>query len=81
MRSEDRAIDEKIERMLTVKEVSQFLHVHPNTLRRWSDRGIITTFRIGARADRRFRQDDIARFLAQLEGNGGNPQKVDMVWS
>jgi transposase-like protein len=27
--------------MLTVREVSRLLHVHSNTLRRWSDQGII----------------------------------------
>jgi len=57
---------EKIERMLTTTEVSRLLHVHPNTLRRWSNRGIIRTFRIGTGADRRFREDDIASFLIRL---------------
>ena len=66
MRHTDRAIAKRMEPMLTTTEVSRLLHVHPNTLRRWSDRGIIRTYRIGPRADRRFRQDDIARFLAQL---------------
>ena len=66
MRHTDRAIAKRMEPMLTTTEVSRLLHVHPNTLRRWSDRGIIRTCRIGPRADRRFRQDDIARFLAQL---------------
>ena len=65
--------------MLTTTEVSRLLHVHPNTLRRWSDRGIIRTSRIGPRADRRFRHGDIARFLAQFQGNVGNPLKVNMV--
>ena len=54
----------KIESMLTTTEVSRLLNVHPNTLRRWSNKGIIKTYRIGSRADRRFRQDDIDRFLA-----------------
>ena len=46
--------------MLTVREVSQLLHVHSNTLRRWSDQGIIKAYRIGPRGDRRFRAEDIA---------------------
>jgi excisionase family DNA binding protein len=50
--------------MLTVTEASRLLNVHPNTLRRWSNKGIIKTYRIGARADRRFRKDDIDRFLS-----------------
>ncbi len=53
--------------MLTVREVSQLLHVHSNTLRRWSDQGIIKAYRIGPRGDRRFRAEDIALLL--LEDN------------
>jgi len=56
-------------RMLTVREVSQLLHVHSNTLRRWSDQGIIKAYRIGPRGDRRFRAEDIAVLL--LEENKG----------
>ena len=79
MRYKDRAIARKIEPMLTTSELSRLLHVHPNTLRRWSDRGIIKTYRVGPRGDRRFSQDEITHFLAQLKGNGGDPQKVDVV--
>lgn len=50
--------------MLTVRDVAHLLHVHVNTLRRWSDLGIIKAYRITRRGDRRFRQDDIAGFLA-----------------
>jgi len=55
--------------MLTVREVSQILHVHSNTLRRWSDQGIIKAYRIGPRGDRRFKQEDIAQLLLE-EGKG-----------
>ncbi len=55
--------------MLTVREVGQLLHVHSNTLRRWSDQGIIKAYRIGPRGDRRFRAEDIAVLL--LEENKG----------
>ncbi len=51
--------------MLTVREVSQILHVHSNTLRRWSDRGLIKAYRIGPRGDRRFRLEDIAQLLEE----------------
>ena len=57
--------------MLTVREVSQILHVHSNTLRRWSDQGIIKAYRIGPRGDRRFKQEDIAQLL--LEESKGFP--------
>jgi excisionase family DNA binding protein len=55
--------------MLTVREVSRLLHVHSNTLRRWSDQGIIKAYRIGPRGDRRFRPEDIAVLLLQESKN------------
>ena len=51
--------------MLTVREVSQILHVHSNTLRRWSDLGLIKAYRIGPRGDRRFKQEDITLMLLE----------------
>lgn len=53
------------EAMLTVREVSEILHIHGNTLRRWSDRGIIKAYRIGPRGDRRFKAEDIAGLLQE----------------
>ena len=51
--------------MLTVREVSQLLHVHSNTLRRWSDQGVLKAYRIGPRGDRRFKPEDIAVLLLE----------------
>ena len=51
--------------MLTANQVARLLNVHTNTVRRWSDRGLIKAYRTGARGDRRFRQEDIAAFLIQ----------------
>jgi len=52
--------------LLTVREVARLLHVHPNTLRRWSNDGRIKAYRITARGDRRFKREEIERFLAEL---------------
>ena len=49
--------------LLTLSEAAQVLNVHISTLRRWSNLGLITTYRIGPRADRRFKMDDIQRIL------------------
>lgn len=68
--------DNQVMPMLAVKDVARLLHIHVNTVRRWSDNGIIRAYRITRRGDRRFRQEDIARFLAELndfnsyKGNG-----------
>jgi len=75
----DAAVLNVMEPMLTIKELSRMLYVHPNTVRRWSDQGIIKAVRINSRGDRRFRRSDIASFLVELEGNGGNPYKASMV--
>jgi excisionase family DNA binding protein len=49
----------------TVKDVARILHIHVNTARRWSNQGLIKSYRITRRGDRRFRGEDIARFLAK----------------
>ena len=58
---------EHISDMLTVREVARLLHVHPNTLRRWSNVGRIKACHINQRGDRRFKREEITRFLAELE--------------
>jgi excisionase family DNA binding protein len=55
----------QLEPLLTVREVAQLLHIHNNTVRRWSDQGVIKAHRISRRGDRRFKREDIAQFLAE----------------
>ncbi|HUW46083.1 MAG TPA: helix-turn-helix domain-containing protein [Dehalococcoidia bacterium] len=62
--------------MLTVREVAQLLHVHPNTLRRWSNKGRIRAYRITPRGDRRFKREEIVRFLAELNSESDNWQQA-----
>ena len=50
--------------MLTISDVAHLLNVHINTVRRWSNRGIIKTYRIGSRGDRRFKREDITNFFS-----------------
>ncbi len=69
--------DNRLSAMLTTSEVARLLHIHVNTVRRWSDGGLIRAYRISSRGDRRFRQEDIARFLAALTINSGELTKVD----
>ena len=49
--------------LITTSGVADILHLHINTVRRWSDRGIFKAYRIGSRGDRRFVRDEIIRFL------------------
>ncbi len=71
--------DSRIGRMLTVREVAQLLHVHANTVRRWSDRGLIRAYHISRRGDRRFKQEDIARFLAEFSASRVNGNKANSI--
>jgi len=59
------AIDNNIDPMLTASDVARLLNVHLNTVRRWSNQGVLKAYRIGSRGDRRFRQEDITYFLSQ----------------
>ena len=61
--------DERMDGMLTVSEVARLLHVHPNTLRRWSNNGRIRAYRITPRGDRRYKREEIDRFLAELNSH------------
>jgi len=57
-------MDEISIKLLTVQEVSELLNVHPNTVRQWSDQGLLKSYRIGPRGDRRFRQEDVSNFIS-----------------
>lgn len=57
------------ESLLTVREVAQLLHIHNNTVRRWSDEGLLKTYRISRRGDRRFKREDVNRFLDSNSSN------------
>ncbi|MFC1958838.1 helix-turn-helix domain-containing protein [Chloroflexota bacterium] len=62
----------QIEPMLTIREVARLIHIHTNTVRRWSDRGLIKSYRITPRGDRRFRREDVALFIAEYNPYGSN---------
>ena len=57
--------NKEIDPMLTTSDVARLLNVHINTVRRWSNQGILRTYRIGSRGDRRFQREDITSFLLQ----------------
>ncbi|MFC1663404.1 helix-turn-helix domain-containing protein [Patescibacteria group bacterium] len=50
-------------KLLTLKEVSEFLSCHPNTLRQWDKKGILPAYRIGEKRVRRYLMSDIIDFI------------------
>jgi excisionase family DNA binding protein len=68
---------EHMSEMLTVRQVARLLHVHPNTLSRWNNKGRIRAYRITPRGDRRFRREEIAHFLAELNAQADDWQKAE----
>ena len=48
---------------LTLKQVSELLKVHPNTLRNWDKNGNLKPIRIGERKIRRYKKEDVIKFL------------------
>jgi excisionase family DNA binding protein len=57
--------EETLEMMLTIRQVAEFLHISISTVRRWSDSGMLRSYRIGPRGDRRYLRDDVLRFLEE----------------
>jgi len=55
----------EIDVMLRVGQVAQRFGLHPNTVRRWNAKGILKSYRISPRGDRRFRRQDLDSFLKE----------------
>jgi len=63
-------------RLLTVREVAEFLHVHPNTVRQWSEKGLIRSCRVGSRGDRRFSVADVNGIVSS---SGRSPSGIVLI--
>jgi predicted site-specific integrase-resolvase len=60
---------------------SPAVHIHPNTLRRWSDDGRIKAYRITA--ERRYKRQEIACFPRRLNTSrvySGKATDVERLW-
>ena len=66
--------------LLTVGQVAAWINIHPNTVRRWAEQGVLNSYRIGSRGDRRFLRSEIEELLngASIRGRsrGGRPPKL-----
>ena len=45
--------------LYTLKQASELLSVHPQTLRQWDKKGMLVAVRIGQRRDRRYKKQVI----------------------
>lgn len=52
-------------KLLRIREVAEMLGVNPETLRRWDREGKLKAIIISKRGDRRYKREDIERFIAQ----------------
>ncbi len=59
---------EEIEIPLSTGDVALLLNIHTNTVRRWSRSGILKTYRVGPRGDRRFLQKDVRMLFHKSKG-------------
>ena len=70
-RGKDMVANKTIPDLLTSGNAARLLNIHVNTLRRWSDQGILSSHRIGPRGDRRFQRQEVHRLIAELKANNG----------
>jgi len=56
--------------LLTTAQAAEYLNVHVNTVRRWSNKGVLEAYRIGSRGDRRFRRQDVDKLLFKKSSAG-----------
>jgi excisionase family DNA binding protein len=56
--------------LLTTAEAAELLNIHVNTVRRWSNKGMLETYRIGSRGDRRLRRGDVDKLLRKSQPAG-----------
>ena len=55
--------DESPKRLLAVRHVARILGVHESTVRMWADSGVLDSYRIGPRQDRRIPHESVIRVL------------------
>ena len=53
----------EIPELITLNEACVILKIHPNTIRQWDKKGILPAIRIGERKVRRYRKEDILKFI------------------
>lgn len=55
--------NKKSSEIITLKQACELLNCHPNTLRQWDKKGVLTAIRFGVRGDRRYKKSDIQKLI------------------
>jgi excisionase family DNA binding protein len=58
--------------LLDIRQAAALLHVSAASLRRWSNAGLLASFRVGGRHERRFRRADLLAFLESHPAAAGH---------
>ncbi|PKO84719.1 MAG: hypothetical protein CVU17_00590 [Betaproteobacteria bacterium HGW-Betaproteobacteria-11] len=62
-------------KLLTITEAAEYLNVSKSSLRRWSNEGVLTSFRVGMRGERRFDINELDAFLV-VHGEAPSPAEA-----
>ena len=65
-----------MEVLLTLSETAKILKVHPNTLRLWDKNSVLKAVRIGVKRTRRYRKEDIEKFIKEGKRKKLNGKRV-----
>lgn len=60
-------IDEQHYQLYSLRQAAAILHAHPNTVRKWTNKGDLKCYRLPTRGDRRFSQFQLAQFVVRYE--------------
>jgi excisionase family DNA binding protein len=56
------------EKLMTISEAADLLKVSKASLRRWSNSGVLKSYRVGSRSERRFKLTDLLSFVTTANG-------------
>jgi len=56
--------DKRLPELITLKQASELLQCHPNTLRKWDKKGVLKAVRFGVRGDRKYKKEDIISLIS-----------------
>lgn len=53
----------KLPKLLTIRQAAEILNVHVETLRRWDKSGKLKAIRVNERGDRRYKPEDLEKIM------------------